>query len=232
MRSALLAIVVAVFALSCDSATAPEPVTPESSSDLLNIGKVLKRILPEKEGGDEDGRGGEDGGGEEDGRGEDGRGEHGSGGEDGRGDGNGSSQLTFVVESGPDQPRLVSSIFGILGGVLSLDGHGIAVPRGAVLRPTLFTMETVSGPVIDVDLNAFQSNLLNRVLSRLGLFNHPVRLDLSYAGATNVVDPSRLVIVRLHEDGTYEVLPTRVDLRRRTVSADLDHFSKYAMASN
>jgi hypothetical protein len=229
MRSALLAIIAAMFVMSCDSATAPEPVTPESSSDLLNIGKILKRILPEGEGGDEDGRGEEDGSGEEDGNDEEGgNDEDGSGGEGGTG----STRLTFIVESGHDRPQLVSSIFSILGGVLSLDGHGIAVPRGAVLRPTLFTMETVAGPVVDVDLNAFQSNLLNRLLERLGMFNRPVTVELSYAAATNVTDPSRLVVVRLHDDGTYELLPTRIDQQRKVISAELDHFSKYAMASN
>jgi hypothetical protein len=190
MRSALLAIIAAVMVVSCESATAPEPVAPESSSDLLDLGKLLKKILPPppEDGGDEDG------GDEEDGRdGEDSR-------DDEDEDGTGSSELTFVVESAPGPAKLVSGVFSVLGGVLSVDEHGIAVPRGALVRPTLFTMQTVAGPVIDVDLNAFESGLLNRTLSRVGLFNKAVTLELSYASATNVADPSRLVIVRLHED--------------------------------
>jgi len=147
MRSALLAIIAAVMVVSCESATAPEPVAPESSSDLLDLGKLLKKILPPppEDGGDEDG------GDEEDGRdGEDSR-------DDEDEDGTSSSELTFVVESAPGPAKLVSGVFSVLGGVLSVDEHGIAVPRGALVRPTLFTMQTVAGPVIDVDLNAFES---------------------------------------------------------------------------
>lgn len=203
LRSALVALFAATLVISCDSATGPEPTITSESSDLLGIGRILRPIIkPPPPPAEEEER-------EDDER-----------------------ALTFIVESGPGHPQVVTGLFGVLGGLLNVDGHGLAVPRGAVLRLTLFSMETVAGPVIDVDLNAFENNLVNRVLARVGLFNRPVTVELSYAEATNVTDPSRLVIVRVHDDGTLEVLPTRVDRNRRVVTAELDHFSKYAMASN
>ena len=46
------------------------------------------------------------------------------------------------------------------------------------------------------------------------------------------VTGEKLFILRVNEDGRHEKLPSVVDTRKKTVSAQLDHFSKYAMASN
>jgi hypothetical protein len=225
LRSALVALFAAILMMSCDSATGPEPTVTSESSDLLGIGRILRPIIeppPPAEEEEERDRPVDPDDEEDPADGED----------DGEGDEPDERGLTFIVESGPGRPQVVTGLFGVLGGLLNVDGHGLAVPRGAVLRLTLFSMATVAGPVIDVDLNAYENNLLNRILTRVGLFNRPVTVELSYAQATNVTDPSRLVIVRVHDDGTFEVLPTRVDRNRRVVTAELDHFSKYAMASN
>jgi hypothetical protein len=55
---------------------------------------------------------------------------------------------------------------------------------------------------------------------------------MSYARAKNVTDPDDLVIVRMLPGGRYQVIPTTVDKRRKVIWAELEHFSKYAMASN
>jgi hypothetical protein len=141
------------------------------------------------------------------------------------------SNLTLIVEQG-GSGGLVSGLFGLLGGVLQLDGHSLLVPRGAVLQVTLFTMATPATDVVDVDLNALGGNLLRGVLSRLIKFERPVTVELSYARALNVDDPDDLTIVRLLDNGQWEVVPSTVDKRRKVVIAELDHFSKYAMASN
>ena len=224
LRSALVALFAAILVMSCDSATGPEPTVTSESSDLLGISRILRPIIkppPPKEEEERDRPVDPDD--EEDPEDRE---------DDDEGDEPDERALTFIVESGPGHPQVVTGLFGVLGGLLNVDGHGLAVPRGAVLRLTLFSMATVAGPVIDVDLNAFENNLVNRLVARVGLFNRPVTVVLSYAQATNVTDPSRLVIVRVHDDGTFEVLPTRVDRNRRVVAAELDHFSKYAMASN
>jgi len=143
------------------------------------------------------------------------------------------SNLTLIVEEpSPGGPGLVTGLFGVLGGILELDGHALLVPRGAVLRVTLFTLATPRTDVVDVELNALGGDLLRGVLSYLIRFERPVTVELSYARALNVDDPDRLTIVRQLSDGRWEVVPSRVDKRRKVVTAELDHFSKYAMASN
>jgi hypothetical protein len=127
----------------------------------------------------------------------------------------------------------IQGLIGWLGGVLELNGHSLAVPVGAVQLPTLFVMSTPSTTVIDVDLQALLPTLFNKLLDVGGLgFRKPVTVTLSYARATNVTDPSRLYIARILPDGTYEKIPSTVDTKKKTVSAKLDHFSKYCMASN
>jgi len=143
-----------------------------------------------------------------------------------------TSNLVWITETPSQGPRFAAELIGILGGVLSLDTHAVRVPRGAVLQLTLFTAYTPATSAIDIDLHAFAGNLLSGVLRLLGLFEKPVTLELSYARATNVTNPDRLVIVRLLDNGKYEILPTTVDKQRKVVRAQLDHFSKYAMASN
>jgi hypothetical protein len=141
------------------------------------------------------------------------------------------SGLVWIEET-PSKEGFVSGLIGLLGGVLRLDGHSLDVPRGAVLQLTLFTMATPSTPVVDVDLNAIGGELVGGLLSRLGVFRRPVRVEMSYARAKNVTDPDDLVIVRMLPGGRYQVIPTTVDKRRKVIWAELEHFSKYAMASN
>ena len=62
-------------------------------------------------------------------------------------------------------------------------------------------------------------------------FEKPVTISLSY-DKLYIRDPSKLFILRYNENGQHEKLPSVVDTRKKTVSAKLDHFSKYAMASN
>lgn len=143
-----------------------------------------------------------------------------------------ASNLTFIEERQPEGPTFASALIGLLGGTLGVTDHLINIPRGAVLQTTLFTMYAPSTRTVDVELNALGGNLLGGVLRLLTGFEKPVILELSYANATNVEDPSRLVIVRLLDNGGYEILPTEVDRQRKVVRARLDHFSKYAMASN
>lgn len=142
------------------------------------------------------------------------------------------SNLVWVTETDPGRKIFASELIGILGGVLNLDLHSVIVPKGAVLQTTLFTAFAPSTPVVDVELNALVGNLLGGVLRLLGLFEKPVMVELSYARATNVTDPSKLVIVRILDNGSYEIMPSTVDTKRKVVRAQLDHFSKYAMATN
>lgn len=125
----------------------------------------------------------------------------------------------------------VSKLIGVDGGSLSLAGHRLTVPAGAVDQPTLFTMTLVTNGYVEVDLSA-EIELLGGLIS-VGAdgFDEPVTLSLTYAWASDVEDPDDLVILReLDGDEPYEVLPSTVAESGKVVITDLDHFSRYCMA--
>lgn len=126
-----------------------------------------------------------------------------------------------------------SQLIGPSGGSVHLAGHSIEVPAGAVSDPTLFTITVVTNGYVQVELTAVLSGLLGVVdVGESGFGGETVKLTLTYAWAKDVNDPSKLVILRMHDDGTAEALPTTLSATGKTVSAQLDHFSRYAMASN
>lgn len=127
----------------------------------------------------------------------------------------------------------VSKIIGINGGSISLLGHTITVPAGAVDRPVLFTLLLARPGYVEVELDATISGLFGRIIDvgERG-FEKPVALTLTYSRATNVSDPSKLVILRLLPGGAIEEMPSTLDTQSRTVTAQLDHFSRYCLAAN
>lgn len=133
-------------------------------------------------------------------------------------------------------PLQVTNLISLSGGSLTLLGHTLVVPRGAVTGPTLFTMIIGLNGYVEVHLEALGYSLLGGLLNLGGDgFRKPVRVTLSYANATNVGDPNDLVIVHLPGWWGYdraEPVPSTVDPVRKTVTAELDHFSRYALASN
>ena len=204
LRSAVLVLATILISFSCERSPRPDsPMGPPSSADLLGLPGL--------------GLGG-DAGNPDDEKQVDPREE--------------SRPLVFIEENGPSTQQFGTAVLGVVGGVLSVGGHSVDVPPGAVLEPTLFTMLTPSTPVIDVELNALVPDGLSGLIRELAVFLQPVTLELSYAHARGAIDPDHLVIVRLLDDGRYEVLPTQVDKLGKVIRAELDHFSKYAMASN
>jgi hypothetical protein len=137
--------------------------------------------------------------------------------------------LSFTKQT-LDSVLELTKIIGLRGGELSLNRHTLDVPRGAVLVPTAFTMKTnASGPV-QVELRATIGFLFGILDVGSNGFLKPVELSLSYAKATNVSYPSHLKIALLNDDGSIrEILPSVVDTQKKTVSAKLPHFSRYAM---
>jgi hypothetical protein len=128
----------------------------------------------------------------------------------------------------------LSNLIGIEGGEISLLGHTLVIPVGAVTKPTLFLMTVLPTGYIEVDLTASVTGLLGSLLD-VGSrgFLKPVPVTLSYASGTNVSDPSRLTILRvsgLLGYRRYEVIPTVLNREEKTVTAELDHFSRYVIA--
>jgi hypothetical protein len=140
---------------------------------------------------------------------------------------------TFVSASPLSALTSTVSLIGASGGALSLLGHTITVPAGAVTQPTLFSIAALPSGRIEVELRALRISLFGQSLDvGSGGFHagKTVRLTLSYAGATNVDDRSRLVVLYMRSDGGVEELPTTVNTAARTVTVELSHFSRYCMA--
>lgn len=135
----------------------------------------------------------------------------------------------------PDsEPALVASqVIGSEGGTLRRAGHVLTVPAGAVSEPTSFTLRLVKNGYVEVELRATVQRDGGKTtdVGEKG-FARPVMLQLNYALATEPVDPSRLLLVWVKSDGTLVALPSTVDVSGKKVSAELEHFSRYAIAGN
>lgn len=151
----------------------------------------------------------------------------------------GSSVEGYTLANDPLLPGLttlkVSQLIGINGGQISLLGHTLIVPQGAVSKPTLFTLLVLPTGYVEVDLSATVTGLLGTLLD-VGSkgFDEPIPVTLSYARSTNVTDPEELVVLRvkgLLGYSRFEVMPSVVDLQAKTVSVQLDHFSRYTLAT-
>jgi hypothetical protein len=132
------------------------------------------------------------------------------------------------------QELSISGLIGVQGGQITLLGHTLTVPAGAVGQPTLFVLTVLPTGYVEVDLEASLTSLLGGLLDIGGSgFLKPVPVTLSYAAGTNVSDPRRLTILRVNSllgYGKYEVMPSRVNLTGKTVTTELDHFSRYVIA--
>ncbi|HEX6559285.1 MAG TPA: hypothetical protein VF021_07475, partial [Longimicrobiales bacterium] len=123
-----------------------------------------------------------------------------------------------------------SAIFSVGGGWLAVGNHRIRVPKHAVDQPVLFSMQVVPGDTVHVKLEA------RRLIGGepYGNFHVPVTLYLSYADA-NPSSSARLLITYLIDgttSGAKQGLPSAVRAHDQTVSAQLIHFSDYALGEN
>ena len=141
--------------------------------------------------------------------------------------------FTLINESVlPPLDLRASELIGLAGGSVTLMGHTLTVPAGAVSVPTLFTLVALPTPNIDVDASASVTGLLGQVLDVGSFgFKKPVTLTLTYSRATNVTNPNKLFIVYFGANGA-ERLASTVNSTAKTVSTKLNHFSKYGMATD
>jgi hypothetical protein len=125
-------------------------------------------------------------------------------------------------------------LIGFGGGSISVLGHTLVVPAGAVTQPTLFTMIVLPTGKVEVDLLATVGTLFG-VLDVGGKgFAKPIPVTLTYSRSTNVGSHgSELKVLRINSllgYGNYEVMPTTVDTSTKKASTALDHFSRYTLA--
>lgn len=157
----------------------------------------------------------------------------------------GASEPTeLATEDGYEGATRTAKWIGSSGGSLSLAGHVLEVPEGAVSQSLCFTMELVTGDVVDVDLHAWEMESSESCSAESGEkeakspegtlwqgeFEVPVKLGLTYERTNNVSDPSRLLIGWAISATELELLSSSVDTTSETVWTELDHFSQYVLA--
>jgi len=112
---------------------------------------------------------------------------------------------------------------GARGGMVEVDRHELFVPEDAVGARTTLTIMEVASTSIRVELGPDGTR-----------FETPATLTLSFARCGG---PPRgfkdLQILQVDgNDSVIAVLPSTVDMRRRTVSAQLQHLSGYLIGGN
>jgi hypothetical protein len=120
------------------------------------------------------------------------------------------------------EPRAYASDMAVVGpggGRLRFGGHVLSVPRGALDAYVLVTAEALAGNEIAVRLSPH------------GLaFAGGVTLELDYSACTRLRQ-DEVRVAYLDDRGTILEYPSsRARTRSRSVTATLEHFSKYAVA--
>ncbi len=133
--------------------------------------------------------------------------------------------FTLVKSTSVQTPVTVSALLGSAGGTLSVNGHTLKVPAGALTQPTVITMSTVAGSSIQVSLSATHW----RTGAPMTVFLTPLRLSLSYAGA-QVNNPAKLKLAWVVNGQVVAVQPSDVDRSRKTVTSSVYHFSQWGIA--
>jgi hypothetical protein len=117
------------------------------------------------------------------------------------------------------QPYAVKTqTVGSAGGTIVAGTHRLVIPAGALASPVQIKAEQVIGRVNSV---RFSPDGLK--------FAKPATLSLSYANCSSLLLVKRVVYTN-ELLGILELLPSLDDLRTRTVSASVRHFSRYAVA--
>ena len=111
-----------------------------------------------------------------------------------------------------------SKEIGRAGGTIVVGDHRLVIPRGALKRTVTITAEQMSGRVNSVRF------------SPEGLeFEKSATLTMSYSNCVELLAPKQIVYT---DEGLsiLELLKSRDTSRRETVTAPVDHFSRYAVA--
>jgi hypothetical protein len=141
--------------------------------------------------------------------------------------------LLGAVLTGPDANGSEASAWiGYEGGVVKTAAYTLTVPRGAVSTKTRFVVKPTNTGAYMVELDAYVNGLLGQVEVGSKGFKKPLLLTISYAQATGVTNEKKIAIVYVTSSSQGTLQPVTVDTRDNDVTAQLSHFSKYAMVQN
>jgi hypothetical protein len=126
--------------------------------------------------------------------------------------------VTDLLVCSSEPYRLTRRTIGSEGGTIEIGNHSLVIPRGALRRRTTITAEQMPG----------RTNSLR--FSPEGLrFEKPSRLTMSYQNCLVVLLPKHIVYTT-ESLKILEVLRSLDLFSKKTVSAPIDHFSRYAVA--
>lgn len=132
----------------------------------------------------------------------------------------GGPQNPALLTCRPQQYRADVRIIGPAGGRLQIGPHELVIPRGALSKHTVITGEAPSSMLVDVDL-----------LPHGLQFQKPVRLLIDYNHCSRTPRNKRVV----HVNQELQILEYQKSwdyYDYEYIYGWLDHFSKYAVATN
>jgi hypothetical protein len=113
---------------------------------------------------------------------------------------------------------VTSQTIGPKGGTIRVGKHSLVIPKGALKKNVRIKAEQMRGPTNSVRF------------SPEGLeFEKPATLTLNYQNCEDVGTP-KAVVYTTEKLKILEVLRSLDLLKKRTVTAPIDHFSRYAVA--
>ncbi len=125
---------------------------------------------------------------------------------------------TDLLLCSPEPYIKVKESIGPNGGTIKVGRHTLVIPKGAVAKKTMITAEQISG----------QTNSIR--FSPEGLrFSKPAELTMAYGNCALVLLPKKIVYTD-ESLKILEVLRTLDLFKKKLVEADIDHFSRYALA--
>lgn len=123
-----------------------------------------------------------------------------------------------LLSCAPQSYAVTTQVVGSGGGTITVGTHRLTIPAGALGRSFTIRAEQVPDRVNSVRF------------SPEGLtFAKPAKLTMSYSNCSPVLLLKRVVYTN-EQLLILELLPSLDDLRNKTVTGDIRHFSRYAVA--
>jgi hypothetical protein len=127
-------------------------------------------------------------------------------------------KITGLLTCQEQQYAVTYQTVGSQGGTIKIGKHFLVIPRGALRSNVRIKAEQMSGSTNSVRF------------SPEGLqFQKPAVLALNYQNCQNVAVP-KAVVYTTEQLKVLEILKSLDLLQARTISAPIDHFSRYAVA--
>jgi hypothetical protein len=126
--------------------------------------------------------------------------------------------VTDLLLCSPQRYEVESDVIGREGGVLRVGDHQLVIPKNALSKPVKITAEQMKGKTNSVRF------------SPEGLqFEHPAVLTMTYNNCALVLVQKKIVYTD-EKLNVLQVLKSLDLFRSKSVSAPIDHFSRYAVA--